>query len=260
MRKYIKLWYLYSIYSTQVGLQSRLGAVLFLLGKFIRFGVFFFFIYIISNRVKDVAGYSFWQMIFVFATFNLVDTSSQLFLREVYRFRSYVVSGSLDYFLIRPIIPIFRFLFGGADILDVPLLIVSIIFVIFSFLKLNNPDTSNIIIYIVLIFNSLLIALSFHIFVLAIGILTAEVDNALWLYRDLTQMGRIPTDLYTKPIQGIITFAIPIGIMITFPAKALFGILSLKFIFLAFLVGILFLITSYSSWKYAIKRYSSASS
>ncbi|MBI2032683.1 MAG: ABC-2 family transporter protein [Candidatus Levybacteria bacterium] len=260
MKKYLKLWYMYSIYTSQVGLQSRFGAGLFLIGKFLRFGIFLFFFYVLSAKVDEIAGYTFWQMIFIFSTFNLVDIASQLLLREVYRFRGYVVTGSLDYFLIRPISPIFRFLFGGADILDFPMFITSAILVIISLFHVENVSVLGIIAYFSLVSNALLIALAFHIFVLAMGILTTEVDNTLWLYRDLLQMGRIPTDLYTQPIRALITFAMPVGIMITFPAKALFGTLSPFLILLSFGVGFGFLIMSYLFWQFSLRRYSSASS
>ncbi len=260
MKRYLRLWYIYSIYSAQVGLASRFGSILFLLGKFLRFGVFLFFIYILSSNVEEIAGYSFWQMIFVFATFNVVDITAQLFLREVYRFRYYVVSGDLDYFLVRPISPIFKFLFGGADILDIPIFITSIVFLLISFTQIGDITTLGVFIYGFLILNALLIALSFHMFVLAVGILTTEVDNMLWLYRDLLQMGRIPTNLYAQPISALITFAIPIGIMITFPSQAVFGNLPANLAFLSFGIGLIFVILGYLSWRFALKRYASASS
>lgn len=260
MKRYLKIWYLYSVYSTQVGLQSRFGAILFVIGKFLRFGLFLFFIFILSSSVKEISGYNFWQMIFIFATFNLLDVCAQLFLREVYHFREYVITGSIDYFLVRPIKPIFKFLFGGADVLDVPLFIVSLIFLIISFFNVGEVSISGIFLFLMLLINALLIALSFHIFILSIAILTTEIDNTLWLYRDLISMGKIPIDLYRDPIRSIITFAIPVGIMVTFPAKAMFGSLSLQLIILSFLVGLSFLTVSSLSWRFALKRYSSASS
>lgn len=260
MKRYLKLWYMYSVFTTQTALESRFGAILFTIGKFLRFGLFFSFIFIIASSVQEIGGYTFWQMIFVFATFNLVDITTQLFLREVYRFRGYVTSGNLDYFLVRPISPIFRFLFGGSDILDVPLFILSIIFLFISLYMIGGTTITGSIIYILLIFNAFIIALSFHLFVLAVGILTTEVDNALWLYRDLTAMGRIPVTFYTQPVQALITFAIPVGIMITFPAEAVFGSLQGYLLIISFIVGIAFLLLGSLSWRFAIKRYSSASS
>jgi len=73
-------------------------------------------------------------------------------------------------------------------------------------------------------------------------------------------MGRIPIDVYKEPIRGVITFAVPVGIMMTFPVKALLGSLSLLTIILSFSIGLVFIISSLFFWRYALKRYSSASS
>jgi ABC-2 type transport system permease protein len=260
MKRYLKLWYMYSLYSTQIGLQSRFGAALFVVGKFLRFGFFLFFISILSSSIKNISGYSFWEMMLIFATFNLIDISSQLFFREVYRFRSYVTDGSVDYFLVRPMKPLFRFLFGGADILDLPLFALSICLILLSFYKIGNVGPEGLILYIALIINAFMIALSLHILILCSGILTTEVDNTLWLYRDLTSMGRIPIDLYKNPLRSIITFVVPIGIMITFPAQAAFGELLPELVLVSLLIGIIFVIVSGFSWRFAIRRYSSVSS
>lgn len=260
MKRYLKLWYLLSIFSTQIGLESRFGAVFFLIGKFLRFIVFFFFIFILASTVKYIAGYTLWQMILIFATFNLIDVSSQFFFREVYKFRGYVVQGTLDYFLIKPVIPLFRFLFGGADALDLPILITSIVLVFISLIKVGDVTWVGIVLYIALILNALTISLSFHIFILALGILTTNVDNLLWLYRDLIEMGKIPVTLYKYPLRGIITFVIPVGIMITFPAQAAFGDLFPELVLLSFLMGFIFILLSGVFWRFSIKRYSSASS
>lgn len=260
MIRYLKLWYLWSIYSAEIALQSRFGALLFVIGKFIRFGLFLFFIILISHRVQVIGGYTLWQVIFLYATFNFIDTLAQFFLREVYRFRYYIVTGEMDYHLVRPVSPLLRSLFGGGDILDLPLLVVSVIFLIFSATQIGPIGLLHIGIYLTLLINALLIALAFHIIVLSLGILTTEVENTLWLYRDLTAMGRIPIDLYKEPIRWVITFIIPVGVMMTFPVKAILGSLSLGLILLSIALSFCLLVVSLYSWKFALRRYSSASS
>jgi ABC-2 type transport system permease protein len=260
MKRYLKLWYIYSLYSTQIGLQSRFGAVLFMVGKFMRFGIFLFFIFLLSSTVKEISGYTFWEMMLIFATFNLIDVSSQFFFREVYRFRNYVVDGSVDYFLVRPMKPLFRFLLGGADIFDVPLFIISILLVVLSLVKIGDLSFIGLFSYIVLVLNGLLIALAFHVLVLTIGILSTVVDNALWLYGDIVEMGKIPINLYQKPLSSILTFLIPVGVMITFPAQAAFGELMPQLILVSFMICFGLLLFSVISWRFALKRYASASS
>ncbi|OGH17023.1 MAG: hypothetical protein A3C30_02105 [Candidatus Levybacteria bacterium RIFCSPHIGHO2_02_FULL_40_18] len=259
-RKYIRVWWLLTIKSFQVAFTSRFGVALFVFGKLFRLGFFLLFLVIIEQRTKVIVGYSLWEIILFFATFNLIDVFSQFFLREVYKFRWYIVSGDFDFFLTRPLSPLFRSLFGGGDPLDIPILCLSIVLVAISVINIGNVSFANAILYLVLVANGLLIALAFHIFVLAVGVLTTEVDNTIWLYRDLTQMGRLPVDIYQQPLRALITFAVPVGIMITYPSKAILGLLSPQAVLISFIVGGVFLWASILFWRYSLKNYSSASS
>jgi len=244
----------------QISLQSRFNALFFILGKILRFGLVLLFIIIIGSQTRLIAGYDIWQLVFFFATFNLIDVMVQFFLRQVYFFRPLIINGRFDYLLLSPISPLFRSLLGRADILDAPILGLAIVLLIFSGLKIGQIELISMLSFMALVLNAFLIALSFHILVLSLGVVTTVVDNALWLYRDLSQMARIPVDIYREPLRAFLTFVIPIGIMITFPAKALMGLLSPAFIIFSFVIGILSISLSLIIWREALKRYSSASS
>ncbi len=249
-----------SLLSAQVALRSLFGASLFLIGKLLRFSLFIIFLVLIERNVNSIAGYSIWQMVLFYATFNLVDIVPQALFREVYRFRSYVVQGEFDFILIKPFSPLFRSLMGGSDILDIPMIILSIGLVVISILNISHVTSSGITLYAILVANGLIISLAFHIFTLCVGILTTSVDHAIMVYRDLTQLGRFPVDIYLEPIRGILTFVIPIGIMMTFPAQALMNLLNPQLILVSFAFSFAFLFASLKFWKYAITRYQSASS
>jgi ABC-2 type transport system permease protein len=126
--------------------------------------------------------------------------------------------------------------------------------------KIGNLTILNFTFYILLLINAFLIATAFHIAVLALGILTTEIDNTIMLYRDITRMGTVPIDIYKEPLRGFLTFIIPVGVMMTFPAKALMGLLSAQMVIFSFLISGIFLWGSLRFWKYALKHYSSASS
>ncbi len=258
MKRYLKYWYLLTINSFSSMLVSRLGGFLFILGKVLRFIFFLNFLLLITQK-RGLIGYSVSQAVFFYLTFNLVDTLSQLFFREVYRFRALVVTGNLDYVLTKPISPLFRSLMGGADIFDLFMLIpfTIIVFLVGSSLK---PTWVEVISYIVLLISGVGIAASIHIFVLALGILTTEIDHAIMIYRDIASTGRVPIDIYRQPIRGFLTFIIPVAIMTTLPAKALFGLVSPLGVVAAIALGIFFLFLSLKFWKYALSQYSSASS
>jgi len=148
---------------------------------------------------------------------------------------------------------------GGADVLDlitIPPLVVAIILAG----RTLNPSILHSAYYIVLIFNSLVLATAFHIAVLSLGIITLEIDHTIMIYRDLTNLGRFPVDIYKEPLKGILTYLVPVGIMITLPAKAFIGLVSFKGILVSFALGILAISIALRFWDFALTKYTSASS
>ena len=260
VRKYFILWGKLTANSFLSILASRFGASIFLLGKTLRFLFFFVFLLTIFTKISFIATYSVAQAVFFFLTFNLIDTTTQLFFREVYRFRQLVVTGDFDLVLTKPMNPLFRALVGGADPLDLLMLIPYIGLLIYLSLQLGGIQFWSVTLYLILILNGFLIAAGFHILVLALAVVTTEIDHTIMIYRDLTSMGRVPIDIYREPLRGILTFIIPIGIMMTFPAKAFLGLLSPTSMLLAFIVGLVFFILSVRIWRFALTQYSSASS
>lgn len=260
IRKYFKIWQILTLASFSISLISRFGAVFFFSGKILRFFFFLFFLFLLAGTTKVIAGYNIWQIIFFFLTFSLVDLTTQLFLREVYRFRAMVVSGNFDLVLVKPVSPLFRVLAGGADILDLFTLPPLLFFLIYTATKMGGITVSGVALYLLLYGNALLIATALHTVVVAIGVLTTEVDNTIMLYRDLSNMARIPVDLYHQPVQAFLTFVVPVGIMITFPAKVLMGLLSFPFILISLLLGAVFFGISLKFWQFSLRHYSSASS
>jgi len=258
--RYLHLWGKLTANSFAVSLASRFSAFLFLFGKVMRFGFVILFIIILLTKTQTLAGYQLHQVLFFFLTFNVIDTGTQLFFREAYRFRPLVISGDFDLVLVKPMNPLFRALAGGADPLDLVMLIPYIGLLIYVGNMLGKASAIHVLLYILLLLNGFVIATGFHILVLALTILTAEIDHAIMIYRDLTSMGRVPVDIYREPLRGVITFVVPVGIMMTFPAKAMLGLLAPKAIILSFVIGFVFVLLCLRIWNYALTRYASASS
>ncbi len=257
LKRNLKIFILFSTFALKSTFQARLGIIFFIAGKILRFFFFFFFIFLILSKTKVVTGYNFTQAAIFYLTFNLIDTASQILFREVYRFRDYVVSGDLDLILTRPFHPFLKVLLGGVDFLDLFLLFPYLAITFFFAAKLPHITFQSSAFYLLLVLNSLLIATGFHILVLALGILTTNVDHTMMIYRDLSTMGRFPFEIYKEPIRGFFTFIIPIGIMMSFPPKALFQLLSPGFYLLSFLLSLVIIFLSLRLWDYALKQYQS---
>ncbi len=258
--KTLKVIFHYSSNSLQQTLSNLPVFFIFLFSKIVRYGMFIAFLYFLFSGVSSVRGYSREQMLMFYLVFNIIDTIGQLMFREVYRFRPLIVSGGFDAVLTKPFSPIIRSLFGGPDFIDLGMLIIIVSVTIYVARTFIHPSLAQILIFLAMIFNSLLITTAFHILVLGIGVITLSVDHLVMIYRDLTSLMRIPVDMFTNPLRTLLTFVIPIGIMFTFPAKALFGLLSWQTTLISFLFGIVSLFLSLKFWNFSLRQYQSASS
>ena len=257
--KSIRIIYLYFLNSLQQHLANPPSLAIFFVAKVSRYGLFMIFIYLLVGQVAQIQGYTKEQMLFFYLTFNIIETIAQLLFREVYRFLNLIATGNFDMVLVKPFSPLLRALVGGPDFIDLGVLVILLIITayIVSFI---NPTPLSLFFYSLLIFNSLLLATAFHICVLAIGVINVHVDHLILIYRDITNLMRIPVDLYSEPFRSFLTFAVPLGVMFTFPAKMLFGLLSWQLVVISFALGIVYLFLSLKFWNYALKQYSSASS
>jgi len=257
LRRNLKIFFLFSKYSLRTTLQARLGIVVFVLGKIIRFAALFFFIYLIFIRTKGFQGYNLNQALIIYMTFNIIDTTSQILFREVYRFRPLITSGRFDLVLTRPYHPFLQILVGGIDFMDIFLLLPYFAITMFLVIKGGYFHLINLLAYLFSLIVGLLIATAFHIFILAFGIITTVVDHTILIYRDLAAIGRFPIEIYQEPIRFIFTFVFPVALMTNVPAQ----ILMRKNQGNMFAYGLIFsvglLLLSLWVWQRTLKRYQS---
>lgn len=255
--KQFRLFTLFSRFALQTTLQARMGIIFFMLGKILRFAFIFALIALIFSKTRALKGYSFEQTAVFFLTYNIIDSISQVLFREVYRFRYMVVSGAFDMVLLKPFHPFIKVLVGGVDLLDLVLVIPYIILLIIAAFHVETITFGSILLYVLLVINSLLFASAFHICVLAMGLIFTEVDHAIMIYRDVTGLARMPMDIYKEPVRSFFTFVVPVGLMMSIPVKAFMNILSWQIILYSFFSSWVLLWGSILFWKHALKKYQS---
>jgi len=256
---YWQVWSRLATYGLAETFVNRWTNLLFLSGKVIRFGMLLFFLFFIKESVQTFAGYTPDQMIVFFLTYQFLDTIAQVFYRGVYMFSWQVRSGELDFYLSKPLHPLFRILTGKPDFIDVIFFIPSTllsVYLIRDFLAAATP--ASILTYLLLLINGFLIATAFHILILALGVVTVEVDNAVMLYRDVNVMSRFPVTIYQEPLRTVLLFGIPVGLMNTIPAQVLLQTAPTVQIWATFGLGLSFFVLSLKIWNWSIKRYTGA--
>lgn len=262
MKKYLKVYKILAVHNFSSLIASRLDFWLLILGKLIRMGFLFVWVFAIFNFIEKLAGYSLGQTLLFFATFNLVDILVQvLFFRGFWFIRTYVKEGEFDRILLYPINEIFLTAFKVTDWMDVLTLVPAGALVVYATTLLPTaPSPSQIILYLLLCLNGVLLAFAINLFIASITFYTPETENLFLLYRDLMTVGRFPTEIFSNFLQILFTFVLPVAVIIAFPAKVLLGLLNPLGIIYAFALSSTLVFLAIKFWNASLKHYSSASS
>ncbi len=238
---------------------NRGANILFFLGKSVRLFLAVIFLLMIKNTITQFSGYSVDQIVIFFLTYNLIDTMTQTIFRGVYMFANQVRRGEFDFTLTKPVNALFISLFGTPDINDTVFLVPTLAVTSWLVMGLDLVfEPTQVLWYLILFGNGILIGAAFHILALVVGLVTSEVDGVMWLYRDLSRLAQFPVTIYLAPIRWALFFLLPFGMMVTIPAQALLGIPLSYSATLAIAIGLGLLGLSLMAWKYALRVYSSA--
>jgi ABC-2 type transport system permease protein len=251
----LTIFWVYSLMAFKESVQDRTGILLFGIGKLIRFAMLFFFIFFIVSKIGNLKGYGVEQVLFFYLTYSLLDALGQFLFREVYRFRWRFTRGEVEGIMTKPYHPFLRILIGGVDFIDLMTLIPYIILTVYFALKLPALSAANVFFYFLLLVNSLILITALHIIALSVALYTTSASQAIWIYRDLVSFGRFPISIYNEPVRSLLTFAIPIGIIMSFPAQALLGLLSAQFIVISFFFAATFLLIAFYTWNASLKKF-----
>ncbi len=256
---YWRVWYTTASNVLQQTFISPWTNALFFFGKSVRFAMMMVFLFVIRQSGATMAGYSTQQLVVFFLVYQILDVSTQILFRGVYMFTALIREGRFDAYLSKPISPLFMALTGHPDLNDTLFLAPVLLVSGWIIAGLNLSFTITHLVWFSLLFaNGFLIATGLHILVLAAGIILTEVDGVVWLYRDLLRLGQFPVAVYAQPLRSLLTFVIPVALMISIPAESLVGDITAIKILGAVVAGCGFFGASLFVWKLALRQYSGA--
>lgn len=262
LKAYWRVWLKLTIQQFQQQIaNSRGAALLFIISKLFRLATAFLFLWVILDKAKLLVGYNFQQAVLILALFNLISSTTQLFMRGIYIFRQKVVDGTFDFYLLNPLNELFYSLFSYTDPLDLILFLPYLGIVIWAWIGTGTALTlSSILILLAIIVIVELFILAWHIIIIAVGVRYLEVDNTIMLYRDLEKMASMPIEIYGKLGSSVLTYVFPFALMATIPARVIFGLYNPWYLLGFALLALIQLRLALWYWRNALTHYSSASS
>ena len=258
---YARIWRQSVVMLFRVNTNSWLEFASYVIAKVLRMSFFFVFVYALFRNTHSLVGYSRGEVLLFFAFMNTIDVSFQLLCRGLTTIPSMVRKGEYDILLSKPVSPFFLSCFKMFDFMDLATMVVAIGFLFLSIHELPYQlSCRNIGLALLAWICSFVMAICLNVLIASLAFWITEIENGIWIYRDLVYVGRFPPEVYSRGIQMFFFYIIPIILIVSTPTKAVIGQASTG-TFVWMLIATCILIgVSALTWQKALRRYASASS
>jgi ABC-2 type transport system permease protein len=222
---------------------------------------------IVVHRFLNLNGWNVWEMMFLYSMFMIGHSIFSLLFWHFTSMDDYIVKGTFDQFLIRPLSPLVQLLGREIQYLGFGDVLVALTGLSLAYVKLNlHWDVIQVLYLIVMAISGALIETALFWLIACLSFWTGRSFSTAWVLWELTTMvQQYPVDLFGKWFRILVTGLIPIAFMNFYPSIYLLGKThqyphDTWLLFISPVVAIALLGIASRVWKMGINRYMSTGS
>ncbi len=219
---------------------------------------------IIYSKIDNVNGWSLYETLSVTGMFMFIHSLKNLFmgpsLSSISGLGGDLWTGKFDYILLKPIPSrIYISIKSWAPLVLIDMLI-SIIIIILAIVNNNQEVTlMGTIKFIISISESLIILYSILLILSSVAFWYLGTP-LLWIFESFLEIGRYPVTIYPPFFKFLFTWIVPVGFVVTVPAKAIIGKADVVELVIGGIFSIILYMVAVAFYKKSVKRYEGASS
>jgi ABC-2 type transport system permease protein len=217
----------------------------------------------IYSQVDTIGGWARGEMIIFIGTFSLINALNMtIFFFGTFDIPNKIKNGDLDHYLTKPVSPLLRLSFESVDPGSIPLVLASIVIILYGVRSLEVSVTpARFLAYFLFVLLMTLLWYDLQIIVRTIPFFTISATNIARIGDTILELCmKIPGTLFQGVYKVIFYFIIPYGIMSTLPTEFITGKLTLLGILYGCFVVVMFTVITIWFWKFGLRHYKSASS
>lgn len=260
--KYLRLLLAFFRYSLTREMMFKTNFLMWILVDFLWFGAQILFVEVLFFQTQEVAGWNKYQMIMLFGTNHLIQQLfSCFFMTNCVQIPELIRTGRLDFQLVLPVNTQFLVSTRSFDPGALVNSCLGLVFVVYAAIKLAiHPTALQIIMYIVLVISGIFLHYALLMLIVTLSFWIIRAQGLVYGYYNLFQIARIPSEAFRGVTKIIFTFVLPMLVVSNYPAKVLaFGLSNLSMFWVLGLTAVFVWFASLF-WRFALTRYTSASS
>ena len=241
--------------------QSKVDFLMGLFGFFFTQVLGIAFLYLIFDKIPSLNGWALSQLIFIYGFAQIPRGIDHLFTDNIWLVAwRMVVNGDFDRYMLRPMNVFFQIICEKLQPDAVGELLIGTILIIMSFSKgIVIVDGMHIVMFIVSVIAGAVIYTSIKLLFASLSFWIKRSGPFLQVAYEMADFAKYPVEIYSKPIQFILTFVIPFAFVAYFSASYfLIQKSALTTVGIECLIAVILSILAYSIFKIGISKYESA--
>lgn len=196
-----------------------------LLAMFLRHGAGLAFIWVLFDRVPEVAGWTKWEMLFLYALLLIPRGTVELIANGQWRLRDLVHQGEFDRVLLRPVSPVLQVLSYSSAIHGAGTMLLGAAVLAIASSKLGIVWTvGSVVLLLGALAGSIVLIASITLATNCIAFWVPAASGAFPAFvGNLTELAKFPATIYGALVQTFLTFVLPFAFISYYPALALLG-------------------------------------
>ena len=219
------------------------------------------FIGVIFQRIPKLAGWSLYELLFIYGLATTARSLNQVFLNAPFSLHSYIRRGELDTCLIRPVGTLFQVIGISQEINGLGNAVIGFFVLGYSAANLGIDWTIDKAMYLfIAIVSSVLIQFAVLMIIVIPGFWVFEIRSivypVVWLY----DFACYPQNIFNPFVRVLLTYVFPYALGSFYPAAYLLDPVNYQWALWgvpATAIGLSMI--SYVFWRYGLRHYSSAS-
>ncbi|MDQ0087157.1 ABC-2 type transport system permease protein [Paenibacillus anaericanus] len=220
MRRYSKLYWQYFKARIKVMMEYRVDFLIGVMSVLFVQGTSILFIALVFHNVDTIHGWTFYQLLFIFAVAMLGRSLEHTFFDNLWTLGwQYIRPGNFDRLLVRPVNPLFQIIAERVQQDGVGSFLVGIIVLFTAIPHLElHWGIAEVMLLIVMIISSAAIFLAVNLFFATLSFWMVDSLPVMYAVQGMNDFARYPMQIYGKGVRFVLTWIIPYGFTAFYPA------------------------------------------
>jgi ABC-2 type transport system permease protein len=245
----------------EMGFKSNF--ILWIIVELLWFGLQLTFFNVIYSHTESIAGWSRWEVVLLIGASHFIQQLFQaFFFTNCVQLSELVRTGKLDFLLLLPVNTRFIVSVRQVDLGGFVNAGSAVAVMLFAIHKLQAPVSAvQVIGFLLLTVCGILLHYSLMMVLSATAFFTVRAQGIVWGYYNMFNLARMPDSAFRGLFRAVFTFILPITLVSNVPARTILSKLTDPTqVLLLMGITVTWFALSETFWRFAIRRYTSASS